>query len=246
MAPLPRRRPGLDVGERETIAAVTISGGLTSAPVGLCDRRRTHRPVDQRRAPEAVGAARGREGGGSGRPGSCAAAGGAAAMSPLPEMRAAFADNEPGCIPLGEQRFPRLCHCPGGASGREHADCKASRSLLPLMRCESHTGADGAGRTNADETTEARLRLGNRAVTACALASAAWPRSRTMSKRSLCSPFCPGASAHGGPPGRLVISVALAVAWPVSRSGVAPVSAATDSQVPHAAAPAKGSWRLAC
>ena len=44
--------------------------------------------------------------------------------------RRRFADDEPGCIPPGEERFPQLCRCDLGR-GLGHANCRASGPYCP-------------------------------------------------------------------------------------------------------------------
>jgi hypothetical protein len=44
--------------------------------------------------------------------------------------RRRFADDEPGCIPSGEERFPQLCRCDLGP-GLGHTNCRASGPYCP-------------------------------------------------------------------------------------------------------------------
>jgi hypothetical protein len=44
--------------------------------------------------------------------------------------RRRFADDEPGCIPPGEERFPQLCLCDLGR-GLGHTNCRASGPYCP-------------------------------------------------------------------------------------------------------------------
>ena len=44
--------------------------------------------------------------------------------------RRRFADDEPGCIPPGEERFPQLCLCDLGR-GLDHTNCRASGPYCP-------------------------------------------------------------------------------------------------------------------
>ena len=42
-----------------------------------------------------------------------------------------FSDTESGSIPIADQRFPRLCACPGGPEARSHTNCRASGPYCP-------------------------------------------------------------------------------------------------------------------
>lgn len=44
--------------------------------------------------------------------------------------RRRFADDEPGCIPAGEERFPQLCRC-DLRRDLGHTDCRASGPYCP-------------------------------------------------------------------------------------------------------------------
>lgn len=45
-----------------------------------------------------------------------------------------FADDEPGSIPVGEERFPRLCRCDLGRGG--HTNCRASGPYCPACAAQ--------------------------------------------------------------------------------------------------------------
>ncbi len=51
-----------------------------------------------------------------------------------------FSDTEPGSIPIADQRFPRLCRCPGGPQARSHTNCRASGPYCPS--CAARVSAE--------------------------------------------------------------------------------------------------------
>ena len=48
-----------------------------------------------------------------------------------------FGDNEPGSVPLSEERFPLLCRCKDPHIGG-HVNCRRTWPLLPTVHRQDH------------------------------------------------------------------------------------------------------------
>lgn len=60
-----------------------------------------------------------------------------------------FSDDEPGSIKLGDDRFPRLCRCPGAPNARIHVNCGMSGPYCPS--CAARISAEQAELDELDE-----------------------------------------------------------------------------------------------